>query len=129
MKMLNIRSTFSSFSVDDLDRAERFYSDVTGLHAERNSMGLKLHLPGGAMVFVYPKQDHKPATFTVLNFVVNDLGEAMKHLKSRGVQFEYYEGLTDEDHIMHGIAQNRGPDIAWFKDPAGNIISILQELE
>jgi predicted enzyme related to lactoylglutathione lyase len=129
MKMLTIISSFTSFSVDDLDKAYTFYSEVTGLHTERNSMGLRLHLPGGAITFVYPKQDHEPATFTVLNLVVNDLDEAMKQLKSRGVQFEYYEGLTDEDHIMHGITQNQGPDIAWFKDPAGNIISVLQEEE
>jgi len=125
--MLNIKSSFTSFSVNDLDKAYTFYSDVTGLRAERNIMGLRITLPGGAMVFAYPRQDHQPATFTVLNFVVSDLAEAMMHLKSRGVQFEYYEGLTDEDHIMHGIAQKQGPDIAWFKDPAGNIISILQE--
>jgi catechol 2,3-dioxygenase-like lactoylglutathione lyase family enzyme len=125
--MLNIKSSFTSFSVNDLDKAYTFYSEVTGLPAERNSMGLRLHLPEGAIIFVYPKKDHQPATFTVLNFVVNDLAGAMEQLKSKGVQFEYYEGLTEEDNILHGIAQHRGPDIAWFKDPAGNIISILQE--
>jgi catechol 2,3-dioxygenase-like lactoylglutathione lyase family enzyme len=127
--MLNIKSSFTSFSVNDLDKAYSFYSEVAGLHAERNSMGVRLHLPGGAMVFLYPKQDHEPATFTVLNLVVNDLGKAIKQLKSMGVQFEYYEGLTDEDNVLHGLAHNRGPDIAWFKDPAGNIISVLQEEE
>ncbi len=125
--MFDIRDTFSSFSVDDVDRAEKFYSEVTGLKTERNSMGLRLHLPGGGRIFLYPKQDHQPASFTVLNFVVSDLNEAMKQLKNRGVEFEYYPRLTDEDKIMHGIALNRGPDIAWFKDPAGNIISVLQE--
>lgn len=125
--MFNITDSFSSFSVDDLDKAYKFYSEVTRLETERNSMGLRLMLPGGGTVFVYPKQDHLPASFTVLNFVVNNLKEAMEQLKSSGVEFEFYEGLTDEDKIMHGISQNRGPDIAWFKDPAGNIISVLQE--
>ena len=127
--MLDIISSFTSFSINDLDKAYIFYSEKIELYAERTSMGIRLHLPGGAMAFVYPKQDHEPATFTVLNLVVNDLRNAMKHLKSKGVQFQYYEGLTDEDNIMHGIAQHQGPDIAWFKDPAGNIISILQEEE
>lgn len=126
--MFDTSKTFSSFSVDDLDKAQHFYSEVTGLETERSSMGLRLILHGGGTVFLYPKQDHMPASFTVLNFIVSDLSLAMKHLKSRGVEFEYYEGLTDEDRVLRGIAQNRGPDIAWFKDPAGNIISVLQEV-
>ncbi len=125
--MFSIRDTFSSFSVDDLDMAQKFYSEVTELETELSSMGLRLHLPDGGKVFLYPKQDHRPASFTVLNFIVSDLSKAMDQLKNKGVEFEYYEGLTDEDRIFRGIAQNRGPDIAWFKDPAGNIISVLQE--
>ena len=125
--MDHLHKTFSSFSVDDLSRAQKFYAEVTGLKTEQNSMGLRLQLPGGGTVFLYPKKDHRPASFTVLNFVVGNLNEAMAQLKSRGVEFEYYKGLTDEDRVLRGIAQNKGPDIAWFKDPAGNILSVLQE--
>jgi catechol 2,3-dioxygenase-like lactoylglutathione lyase family enzyme len=124
---MKVKNSFSSFSVDNLDKAQKFYSEIAELETERSSMGLSLHLPGGGKVYVYPKQEHQPASFTVLNFVVSNLGEAMEQLKNRGVEFEYYEGLTDEDRILHGIAQNKGPDIAWFKDPSGNIISVLQE--
>lgn len=101
--MVNIRNTFSSFSVDDLDKAQKFYSAAIGLETERNSMGLRLHLPGGAKVFLYPKQEHRPASFTVLNLIVSDLDEAMEQLKGNGVEFEYYEGLTDENRILRGF--------------------------
>ncbi len=127
--MIEIKETFSSFSVDDLDKAEKFYSEVTGLETDRSNMGLRLQMPGGGTVFVYQKQDHLPASFTVVNFVVNDIDKAMEQLKGNGVVFEYYEGLTDENRISRGRSQNRGPDVAWFKDPAGNILSVLQEPE
>lgn len=127
--MIKINETFSSFSVNDLDSAEKFYSEVTGLKTERNSMGLQMQMPGGGRVFVYQKQDHLPATFTVLNFIVDNIHKVMEQLKDQGVVFEYYKGLTDENRISHGISQNRGPDVAWFKDPAGNILSVLQEPE
>ncbi len=124
--MLDIRNTFSSFSVDDLEKAQEFYSVTIGLETERNKMGLRLLVPGGGTVFLYPRQDHHPASFTVLNFVVGDLDGVMQKLKNRGVEFEYYEGLTTENRVHRGLEQKRGPDIAWFKDPAGNIISVLQ---
>jgi predicted enzyme related to lactoylglutathione lyase len=84
-------------------------------------------LPGGGTVFVYPKDDHQPATFTILNFEVEDIDEAVDELTNRGVQFERYADLpVDEKGILRGISQNRGPDIAWFKDPAGNILAVLK---
>lgn len=125
--MLDLSYTFSSFSVDDLNKAQQFYSEIAGLKTERNDMGLRLKMPGGGTVFIYQKQDHQPASFTIINFVVNDIDEAIEQLKSRGVEFEFYEGLTDEKKVHRGIALNRGPDIAWFKDPAGNILSVLQD--
>ena len=92
-------------------------------------MGLQIYLPGGAMVFVYPKPNHQPATFTILNFQVANIEEALADLKKRGIKFEHYEGeiKTDKDDIMRGLAAGRGPDQAWFKDPAGNFLSVLQD--
>jgi predicted enzyme related to lactoylglutathione lyase len=84
-------------------------------------------LPGGGTAFAYPKDDHQPATFTLLDFVVDDIDEAVDELKSRGVSLERYEGMPqDQKGIMRGIAHQMGPDIAWFKDPAGNILAVLQ---
>ena len=89
---------------------------------------MRLHLPGGGTVFAYPKDDHQPATFTILNFVVDSIDEAVDELTNRGVQFEHYEEgpKTDEKGILRGRALQMGPDIAWFKDPAGNILAVLQ---
>ena len=90
-------------------------------------VGLRLHLPGGGTAFAYPKDDHQPATFTLLDFVVDDIDEAVDELKSRGVSFDRYAGMPqDKKGIMRGISQNMGPDIAWFKDPAGNMLAVLQ---
>jgi catechol 2,3-dioxygenase-like lactoylglutathione lyase family enzyme len=126
--MFQPKSAFSGFSVDDLETARAFYAETLGLQVETAGAGLELQLPGGATVFVYPKGDHQPATFTILNFRVGDIDEAARELESCGVHFERYGGMPqDEAGIMRGIANNRGPDIAWFKDPAGNILSILQE--
>ena len=125
--MLNFKHSFSSFSVDNLDRANQFYSAVTGLRTERSSMGLRLFLNNEATVFVYEKKEHRPASFTILNFVVSNLDETVSQLKSKGVELEHYDGLTDGTGIHRGLASNNGPDIAWFKDPAGNILSVLQE--
>lgn len=130
--MFTYTNTFSSFSVDDLGKAQTFYSDTLGLDVrEENGMGLSLHLKGGAMAFVYPKGDHKPAAFTVLNFEVEDIESAVTYLKSIGVRFEHYDlgngAVTDEKGILRGRAAGQGPDIAWFKDPAGNVLSVLQE--
>ncbi|MCX6728475.1 MAG: VOC family protein [Candidatus Saccharibacteria bacterium] len=123
--MLKANAVFSSFSVDDLDKAKKFYSETLGLKAEQDEMGLNLSLPHGGMVFVYPKEDHQPATFTVLNFDVDDVDDAVEELKSQGVKFEFYGGITDKNGIARGFQNNSGPDIAWFKDPAGNVISVL----
>ena len=126
--MLKVKAAFSGFSVDDLAKSNEFYTKVLGLKVDDEGMGLSLHLPDGGTVFIYPKHDHQPATFTILNFVVENIDAAVDELKSRGVSFERYEGSPqDEKGILHGRSQNMGPDIAWFKDPAGNILSVLQD--
>ncbi|UZN03958.1 VOC family protein [Cellulomonas sp. S1-8] len=132
--MLDDAHAFSSFSVDDVDTAERFYADVLGLDVERTPMGLWLRpgRPGGeggtpaTDVFVYPKGDaHRPASFTVLNLAVDDLEGVVAWLTRRGVTFERYEGIpADDDGIARGGDQ--GPDIAWFTDPAGNVVALLR---
>ncbi len=124
--MLKDSPTFSSFSINDVVVAEEFYSQTLGLEVEKDAMGfLSLKLAGGSSAILYPKDDHVPATFTVLNFVVDDIDQAVDELGAKGVTFEQYEGMTDEKGVARGIAANRGPDIAWFKDPAGNILSVL----
>ena len=126
--MLKVKAAFSGFSVDDLARSNEFYTKTLGLKVDDEGMGLRLHLPDGGTVFIYPKPDHQPATFTILNFVVENIDEAVDELKSRGVSFERYEGSPqDEKGILRGRSQNIGPDIAWFKDPSGNILSVLQD--
>ena len=122
--MLADSRTFSSFSADDIPRAKAFYADTLGLRLEEQLGGFALHLGGGGEVFVYPKDDHAPATFTVLNFVVDDVEAAVDTLTEAGVRFEQYEEFeTDEK----GVARGEGmPTIAWFKDPAGNVLSVLE---
>jgi catechol 2,3-dioxygenase-like lactoylglutathione lyase family enzyme len=121
------KSAFSGFSVDDLAKAKAFYAETLGLKVDDEGVGLRLNLPGGSEVFVYPKDDHQPATFTILNFEVENIDDAMDELSRRGVQFEHYENMPiDEKGIIRGLSHNQGPDIAWFKDPAGNVLSILQ---
>jgi len=118
----------SSFSVNDLQKAKDFYHDKLGLEVSEGSMGiLTLHTSGGGTIIVYPKPNHEPATFTVLNFPVRDVEKAVDELISRGITFEQYDAplKTDEKGILRG--DGRGPDIAWFKDPAGNILSVLRE--
>jgi catechol 2,3-dioxygenase-like lactoylglutathione lyase family enzyme len=125
--MFQPTTAFSGFSVNDLAEAKAFYTQTLGLHVNEEGGGLRLHLPGGGTAFAYPKDDHQPATFTLLDFVVDDIDEAVDYLKSRGVSLERYEGMPqDEKGIMRGIAHQMGPDIAWFKDPAGNILAVLQ---
>jgi catechol 2,3-dioxygenase-like lactoylglutathione lyase family enzyme len=115
---------FSGFSVDDVDRARDFYGNVLGLEIAETMGALELHLEGGGRVFVYPKDDHVPATFTVLNFPVDDVDQAVDELASRGVKLERYDEFDqDEKGIMRG--DEEGPTIAWFLDPAGNVLSIL----
>jgi len=122
--MFQPKGAFSGFSVNDLAEAREFYSTTLGLRVDDEPAGLSLHMPGGGhAVFVYPKTDHQPATFTILNFEVDDIDRAVDELASRGVRFEHYAGIpADEKGIMRG----NGPSIAWFKDPAGNILSVLE---
>jgi catechol 2,3-dioxygenase-like lactoylglutathione lyase family enzyme len=125
--MFQARAAFSGFSVNDLAKAKAFYAETLGLKVDDEGVGMRLHLPGGGTVFAYPKDDHQPATFTILNFVVENIDEAVDELTNRGVQFEHYEEgpKADEKGILRGLSKNLGPDIAWFKDPAGNILSVI----
>lgn len=125
--MLEHSKAFSGFSVDDIPRARQFYDETLGLQVSEEYGMLHLHLAGDREVLIYPKQDHAPATYTILNFPVDNIDQAVDELTNKGVAFERYDNLTDERGIARGIANNRGPDIAWFKDPAGNILSVLQE--
>jgi len=119
---------FSGFSVNDQAAAKHFYGDLLGLEIDDGEMGLQLHLAGGTTIFVYPKENHVPATYTMLNFSVNDIDTAVDRLTAKGVKLERYPDMhQDEKGIARGIAANMGPDIAWFKDPAGNILAVLQE--
>jgi len=122
--MLESNKAFSSFSVNDLQKAKQFYANTLGLKVKESKEGLEMH-PGDTDVFIYPKPNHKPASFTVLNFLVDDIEKAVDELKKTGIQFEKYEGeiKTDEKGIHH----DGGPKIAWFKDPAGNILSVLEK--
>ena len=123
--MLKSDEAFLSFSTDDLRKAKAFYGQLLGLDVSDKPEGLELHLGGSSTVFIYPKPNHVPATFTVLNFPVEDVDHTVDELSKRGVQFEHYNQgdlKTDEKGIMRG----NGPTIAWFKDPAGNILSVLK---
>ena len=116
---------FSGFSVNDLQRAKEFYGQTLGLDVSEANGLLQLHLAGGMTILVYPKDNHTPATFTILNFPVANIEQAVDELARKGVRFESYnEGdlVTDEK----GISRGGGPNIAWFKDPAGNILSVLE---
>jgi catechol 2,3-dioxygenase-like lactoylglutathione lyase family enzyme len=124
--MLSNSETFSGFSVDDIDRAAEFYEKTLGLEVAKQGPGLSLHTAGGNDVFVYPKPDHQPATFTVLNFQVPDIEEAVTGLRDRGVEFERYEG-TEIETDSSGIFRGGGPLIAWFKDPAQNVLAVIEE--
>ncbi|MCS0500543.1 VOC family protein [Protaetiibacter mangrovi] len=124
--MLTTVDGFSGFSVDDIDAALAFYRDTLGIDATTNEMGAIDLRVGGASVFVYPKPDHEPAGFTVLNFVVPDIDAAVDELVAAGVELERYEGMPqDERGVMRGRAAGQGPDIAWFTDPAGNVFSVI----
>jgi catechol 2,3-dioxygenase-like lactoylglutathione lyase family enzyme len=116
---------FSGFSVDDIPRAKEFYGETLGLEVSESGGMLTLRLGGGASVLVYPKRNHSPATFTVLNFPVDDVDDAVRELTGRGVRFEIYR-QPDLETDERGIFRQGGPTIAWFKDPAGNIISVLE---
>jgi catechol 2,3-dioxygenase-like lactoylglutathione lyase family enzyme len=118
---------YSGFAVDDLQKARAFYGDTLGLKNtvldEENGL-MMLHLAGGRDTLVYQRPGFTPATYTILNFEVDDIDRAVDELAARGVRFERYDGMEQDEK---GIARNGGPNIAWFKDPAGNILSVLQE--
>jgi catechol 2,3-dioxygenase-like lactoylglutathione lyase family enzyme len=125
--MFKDTKAFSGFSVNDLQKAKEFYGGTLGLDVTKEEEGLILHIAGGFKIFVYPKLNHTPATFTILNFPVDDVEKAVEELTRRGVRFEIYdqgELKTDEKGIFRGEG---GPTIAWFKDPAGNFLSVLEE--
>ena len=127
--MFEYRRSFSGLSVDDLEVARDFYSRTLGLTVEAGSMGvLRVELGGGHEVVIYAKPNHEPATFTVLNFVVDDIDATVDELASRGIRFERYAGFEqDAKGIARPPSPEQGPPIAWFKDPAGNILAILEE--
>ena len=122
--MFSNTPAFSSFAVDDLDAARSFYGETLGLTISDGPMGvLSLDLPGDRSTLIYPKPDFTPATYTILNFPVDDVAAAVDELSSRGIEFERYEGFEQDEK---GVARAGGPDIAWFKDPAGNILAVLK---
>jgi catechol 2,3-dioxygenase-like lactoylglutathione lyase family enzyme len=123
--MLKDSKAFSGFSVDDIPKAKQFYGGTLGLEVSEARGLLTLHLAGRATVLIYPKPNHIPATFTVLNFPVADIEKAVECLTTSGVRFERYEGALKTDRL--GIFRGGGPLIAWFKDPAGNVLSVLEQ--
>jgi catechol 2,3-dioxygenase-like lactoylglutathione lyase family enzyme len=128
--MFTVQASFSGFSVDNLEAAKQFYTNVLGLALDNEEMGLQFQLPGGGSLFIYQKDDHQPATYTTLNLVVKNIDQAVEELVAAGVTFERYDTMPapqDDKGVLRGLAANMGPDIAWFKDPADNILAILQD--
>ena len=121
--MFNNTKAFSGFSVPDVDAAREFYGGTLGIETSEEHGLLTLHIAGDRATLVYPKPDHEPATFTILNFPVDDIEAAVDELADRGVEFERYDGADQDER---GIFRGEGPLIAWFKDPAGNILSVIQ---
>lgn len=127
MTVFKNTKAFSSFSVDDLEKAKEFYGKTLGIDISESKEGLSLYAKSSNEIFIYPKTDHTPATFTVLNFPVNDVEQAVDDLTKLGVRFEiYYKGELKTDE--KGIFRGEGPKIAWFKDPAGNFLSVLETM-
>ena len=122
--MFEHTKAFSGFSVDDIPKARDFYGNTLGLRVSEENGMLQLHIEGNRDTLVYPKPDHTPATYTILNFPVDDVEGTVDELTRRGVQFERYPGAGQDEK---GIHRGEGPLIAWFKDPAGNFLSVLQE--
>jgi extradiol dioxygenase family protein len=120
--MFEHSKAFSGFSVDDIAKARQFYGETLGIQVSEQHGMLHLHIAGDRDTLVYPKHDHVPATYTILNFPVDDVDAAVDQLSARGIHFERYDGVDEK-----GIFRGRGPTIAWFKDPAGNILSVLQQ--
>ena len=126
--MFENSDAFSGMSSDDIEASRRFYESVLGLVVKDEGMGglISVQLPKGGAVLIYPKEDHQPATFTILNFPVDDIDAVVDELAAKGVAMDRYDGVDqDEKGILRGKAAGQGPDIAWFRDPAGNILSVL----
>lgn len=121
--MLSDSHAYSGFSSNDIPKAKEFYAETLGLEVTEENDMLTLHLAGGGKVLIYPKDNHEPASFTVLNFPVENIDQAVDRLAKAGIQFERYEGSSQDER---GIHREYGPPIAWFKDPAGNILSVLE---
>ncbi|HKF16276.1 MAG TPA: VOC family protein [Candidatus Dormibacteraeota bacterium] len=121
--MLSNSHAYSGFSANDIQKAKEFYAETLGLKVTEEHGMLTLHLAGGGKVIIYPKDDHEPALFTVLNFPVDNIDQAVDGLAKAGIRFERYEGISQDER---GIQREYGPPIAWFKDPAGNILSVLE---
>lgn len=123
--MFTTQGAFSGFAVRDIEEARTFYGEVLGMQVQPGEMGLlQLTLDSGAVILIYPREGHEPATFTILNFPVADVEAAVDDLVARGVQIARYEGYHHDDR---GIVRGAGPDIAWFTDPSGNILSVYQD--
>lgn len=128
--MFKDSAVFSGFSVNDKATALGFYGEKLGCEIKDTGMGLSLSFPNGHVVFIYEKENHEPANFTVLNFPVKDINAAVDELISKGVNMERYDNMPgdqDDRGVMRGKAADMGPDIAWFKDPAGNILSVIED--
>ena len=122
--MFRDTKAFSGFAVNDVPRTKQFYGETLGLNVSEENGMLQLNLGSGATVLVYPKDDHTPAGFTILNFPVENIEQAVEQLRQAGVELEHYEGDLETDD--KGIHRGEGPNIAWFRDPAGNILSVLE---
>jgi catechol 2,3-dioxygenase-like lactoylglutathione lyase family enzyme len=121
--MFTNTKAFSGFAVDDVEKAREFYGDTLGLKTSEENGLLTLHIADDRPTLVYPRPNHTPAEYTILNFPVDDIERAVEELTARGVEFERYEGFEQDER---GIARAGGPPIAWFKDPAGNVLSVLE---
>jgi predicted enzyme related to lactoylglutathione lyase len=122
--MFEKTKAFSGFSADDIPAAKQFYGETLGLEVSEENEILTLHIAGDRDTIIYPKEDHTPASFTILNFPVDDIEKAVDDLAARGVQFERYDAFEQDEK---GVFRSAGPLIAWFKDPAGNVLSVIQE--
>src|SRR5215218_8377242 len=120
--MFTNTKAFSGFAVDDVEKARAFYGDTLGLKTSEENEILTLHIAGDRPTIVYPRPSHTPAEYTILNFPVDDIEQAVDELTGRGVEFERYEGFDQDERGIHRV----GPPIAWFKDPAGNVLSVIQ---
>jgi catechol 2,3-dioxygenase-like lactoylglutathione lyase family enzyme len=121
--MFKNTKAFSGFAVDDVDKAREFYAETLGIEVSEENGLLTLHIADDRPTLVYPRPDHTPAEYTILNFPVDDIDQAVDDLTARGVQFERYEGFDQDER---GIMRAEGPPIAWFKDPAGNVLSVIK---